>query len=338
MPVSGRVVVLTTGGTIASSFDAAKGSVSASLSVGDLLDGLKTDGLPDVEGRNILTKNSASLSLDDAELIINTIVIERARADVAGIVVTHGTDTLEETAFLADLMLEPGKPVVFTGAQTAADERHSDGPRNLADAIRVAGSAQARNLGVLVVFDGDVLAARDATKMHSARHYTFRAPDGPLGHIDEDVLRLTRALAPYPRFPLVAPARPVDLITLTLGGGERLVRLIVDNPPKGLVLSATGRGNATPLIAEMVAELDAKKIPVLITSRSPEGRVAPIYGQGGGADLKRAGAIFCGDMSGPKARLLLAVILGQKVQGDIAAQVANVTDATLTRATLTRET
>lgn len=330
MPVTGRVIVLTTGGTIASSFDAAKGSVSASLSVDDLLGGLKAEGLPDVEGRNILAKNSASLSLDDAELIVNAIVIERARSDVAGIVVTHGTDTLEETAFLADLMLEPGKPVVFTGAQAAADEQDRDGPRNLADAIRVAGSTQARGLGVLIAFDGDVLAARDATKVHSARRYTFRAPDGPLGHIDEDVLRLTRMSAFYPRFPLVRPARPVDLITLTLGGGERLVRLIADNPPEGLVLSATGRGNATPLIAEMVAEFTAKNIPVLITSRSPEGRVAPIYGQGGGADLKRAGAIFCGDLTGPKARLLLAVILGQKERGDIAATVARVVDATLT--------
>ena len=333
MPVTGRVVVLTTGGTIASSFDAAKGSVSASLSVHDLLGGIRAKSLPQVEGRNILSKNSASLSLDDAELIVNAIVIERASADVTGIVVTHGTDTLEETAFLADLMLEPGKPVVFTGAQAAADEQDSDGPRNLADAIRVAGSAEACNLGTLVTFDGDVFSARDATKMHTARRYTFRAPDGPLGHIDEDVLRLTRAPVSFPRFPLVAPAGPVDLITLTLGGGDRLVRLIADNPPKGLVLAATGRGNATPAIVEMVAELTAKKIPVLITSRSPEGRVAPIYGQGGGADLKGAGAIFCGDMSGPKARLLLAVILGQKVQGDIAAHITNVTEATLNRET-----
>ncbi|MDO8290469.1 MAG: asparaginase [Parvibaculum sp.] len=329
MSQTGRVVVLTTGGTIASAFDVTKGSVSTSLSVTDLLSRLKVENLPQVEGRNILAKNSASLSLDDAELIVNAIVIERARADVIGIVVTHGTDTLEETAFLADLMLAPGKPVVFTGAQAAADEQDRDGPRNLADAIRVAASTQAQSLGVLITFDGDVLSARDATKMHSARRYTFGSSNGPLGAVDQDIVRLTRRPASYPRFDLVAPARPVDLITLTLGGGERLVRLIADNPPKGLVLSATGRGNATPVIVDIVAELTAKKIPVLITSRSPEGRVAPIYGQGGGADLKRAGAIFCGDLSGPKARLLLAVILGQKNISDIAAQVASVVDATL---------
>lgn len=329
MSQTGRVVVLTTGGTIASAFDATNGSVGASLGVEDLLNGIKTEGLPPVEGRNILSKNSANLSLDDAELIVSAIVIERARADVIGIVVTHGTDTLEETAFLADLMLTPGKPVIFTGAQAAADERDRDGPRNLADAIRVAASSQAHGLGVLVTFDGDVLSARDVTKMHSARRYTFRAPGGPLGTVDQGIVRLTRHPASYPRFGLVTPVCPVDLITLTLGGGERLIRLVADNPPKGLVLSATGRGNATPSIVEIVAELTTKKIPVLVTSRSPEGRVAPIYGQGGGADLKRAGAIFCGDLSGPKARLLLSVILGQKNVGDIATQVASVADAVL---------
>lgn len=324
-----RIVVLTTGGTIASAYDEASGSVQASLGVADLLGGLDVSGLPPCEGRNVLSKNSASLTLDDAMAIVAAVAEARARADVSGVVVTHGTDTLEETAFLADLMLAPGKPVVFTGAQAAADEIDRDGPRNLADSIRVAAHESARGLGVLVVFDGDILPARDATKRHAARRHTFMASAGVLGDIDQGVVRFYRRPACFTRFTDMNAAGPVDLVTLTLGGGERVVGLVAAAKPIGLVLSATGRGNSTPGIVETVRGLVAKGVPVLVTSRSPEGRVAPIYGQGGGADLAQAGAILAGDLSGPKARLLLAVILGQNEPGDIAARVASVADATI---------
>jgi L-asparaginase len=325
----GKIVVLTTGGTIASAYDKATGAVQASLNVTDLLGGLDATDLPPVEGRNIISKNSASLTLADAILIVTAIAEACAREDVAGVVVTHGTDTLEETAFLADLLIAPGKPVVFTGAQAAADEIDRDGPRNLADSIRVAAHAPAHGAGVLIVFDGDILTARDATKRHAARRYTFVAPSGPIGDIDQGIVRLTRRPATYQRFAEMKLAEPVDLVTLTLGGGERLLKLVADASPKGLVLAATGRGNATPGIVEIVRQLVAKQVPVLVTSRSPQGRVAPIYGQGGGADLQKAGAILAGDLSGPKARLLLAVILGQSARGDIAARIASVAFATI---------
>jgi L-asparaginase len=324
---SHHVAVLTTGGTIASTFDGATGSVTTRLGVEALLDELPKAGLPPVMGRNVLARNSYALTLDDALAILRAIDAERACRDVAGVVVTHGTDTLEETAFLVDLLLEPGKPVVFTGAQASADEPDRDGPRNLADAIRIAGDRNARGLGVLVAFDGDIFPARDATKRHTSRRQAFGATMGPVGTVDTGIVRIVRRPARFPRFGTARLAEPVDLITLTLGGGERLLQLAAEAGARGIVLAATGRGNATPPIVSLVGELTRNGVPVLVTSRSPEGRVEPIYGQGGGADLEKAGAIFAGDLSGPKARLLLSVILGQPDAGDVASLVRSVANA-----------
>ncbi len=318
---AGKVAVLTTGGTIASTYDRTSSSVHATLDASALLAGLPATDLPPVEGRNILARNSYALSFEDALAIVRAIEEMRACDDITGVVVTHGTDTLEETAFLADLLLEPGKPVVFTGAQASADEPDRDGPRNLGDAIRVAATGSASSLGVLVVFDGDILTARDATKRHSSRRHTFVATTGPIGTVDRGVVRLTRRPASFTRFAEANLAAPVDLVTLTLGGDDRVLNLCAGAGARGIVLAATGRGNATPNIVSRVAQLHASGIPVLVTSRSPEGRVEPIYGQGGGADLEKAGAIFAGDLNGPKARLLLSLILGQSTAGNVASLV-----------------
>lgn len=322
-----HVAILTTGGTIASTYDAATGSVNARLGANALLDELPSAGLPSYTGHNVLARNSYALTLDDALTILRAVDAERRRGDVAGVVVTHGTDTLEETAFLLDLLLAPGKPVVFTGAQASADEPDRDGPRNLADAIRVAGDRRARGLGVLVAFDGDIFPARDATKRHTSRRQAFGATMGPIGTVDNGIVRIVRRPVAFPRFTTAGLAEPVDLITLTLGGGERLLQLAAEAGARGIVLAATGRGNATPPIVSLVAGLTRDGIPVLVTSRSPEGRVEPIYGQGGGADLEKAGAIFAGDLSGPKARLLLSLILGQPDAGGVAALVRPIANA-----------
>jgi L-asparaginase len=326
--MSSRVVVLTTGGTIASNHDVQSGSVQVRLDAGALLASVAKDGLPTIEARGIFFKSSFALTLDDGLAIVGAIKAELARADVAGVVVTHGTDTMEETAFLADLLIEPGKPVVFTGAQLAADHLGADGPRNLADAIRVAAAPAAIGLGTLIVFDGDILAARDATKRHTSRLHAFEAPGrGPLGIVDRGSVHMTRRPAAYPRLAVDALVEPVDLLTLAMGGGDRLLRAAVETGARGIVLNATGRGNAAPAITAYVAELIAGGLPVVITSRCGEGRVAPVYGMGGGADLEKAGAIFAGDLNGPKARLLLALALAQPEPRNIAEWIASVVDA-----------
>ncbi|MCX5494361.1 asparaginase [Kaistia dalseonensis] len=323
-----NVVVLTTGGTIASNHDVQSGSVQVRLDAGALLASVAADGLPAIEARGIFFKSSFALTLDDGLAIVRAIKAELARDEVAGVVVTHGTDTMEETAFLADLLIAPGKPVVFTGAQLAADHPGADGPRNIADAIRVAAAPAAIGLGALIVFDGDILAARDATKRHTSQLHAFAAPGrGPLGIVMRGAVHITHRPASYERFGVEALAEPVDLITLAMGGGDRLLRAAVETGARGIVLNATGLGNAAPPITAYVGELVACGLPVVVTSRCGEGRVAPVYGAGGGVDLEKAGAIFAGDLNGPKARLLLALALAQPEPRNIAELIASVVDA-----------
>jgi L-asparaginase len=218
---------------------------------------------------------------------------------------------MEESAYLADLLIDSPKPVVFTGAQLHGDEPDSDGPRNLADAIRVAASLDASGLGVVIAFGQEIHAARDATKIHTSRVGTFASHEhGKLGEIDAKRVWIQRRA--IRRDPLVTSRiEPnVDLIKLVIGSDGRFMTAAIETGARGLVLEAFGRGNATPAVTKAAVEAIQQGIPVAVTSRCPQGRVAPIYGAGGGSDLATAGAIFCGDLSATKARILMALLLG----------------------------
>ncbi|MBV8398082.1 MAG: asparaginase, partial [Acetobacteraceae bacterium] len=232
-----------------------------------------------------------------------------------GVVVTHGTDTMEESAFLADLVVTSDKPVVFTGAQRHADERDTDGPRNLAEAIRLAASGL-RGLGAVILFDQEFHAARDATKTHAYRVGAFTSMEhGKVGEIDGDRILLHRrpALRLTVSTERIEPA--VDLLKLVMGSDARFIRFAFQSGAKGIVIEAFGRGNGTTSVVEGVREAIEAGTPVVIVSRCPQGRVKPIYGKGGGKDLAAAGAIFAGDLAGVKARVLLAVLLGAGLSG-----------------------
>jgi L-asparaginase len=230
---------------------------------------------------------------------------------VSGVVVTHGTDTMEESAWIADLTVDTDKPVVFTGAQRPADTPDADGPRNIAEAVRVAAHGAARGLGTMIAFEGEFHAARDATKTHASRVDTFASGEhGKLGEIDGTTVVVHRRplLRRFYDVPLIEPA--VDLLKMTMGDDGRLLRLAAASGAKAIVLEGFGRGNTPPPVTAIVAGLIAGGLPVIVTSRCPRGRVRPIYGNGGARDLERAGAIFAGDLAGPKARILAAVLLG----------------------------
>ncbi len=315
-----RVVLVSTGGTIASRVDLARGNVRASASGNELV-GLLRDNLADiaVEVDEFCKIASFNLDLDTAFRLAQRVARHLARADVAGVAVTHGTDTMEESAFLTDLVVGSHKPVVFTGAQRHADEPDTDGPRNLAGALRLAASGLAA-LGAVVLFDQEFHAARDATKTHAYRVGTFTSMEhGKLGEIDGDRIVLHRR--PLLRATIatgrVEPA--VDLVKLVIGSDARFIRCAMQSGARGLVVEAFGRGNANLAVVAGVREAVAAGVPVLVTSRCPQGRVQPIYGDGGGKDLVDAGAIFAGDLTGVKARVLLSVLLGA---GLSAAQIA----------------
>ena len=307
-----HVHVLFTGGTISMRVDPGTGAAMPALSGEEIVS--KVPGL----------KKEARLTLEDYARLPGPHVTphwmwrlkERvgevlADASVDGVVLTHGTDTLEETAYLLDLTLASPKPVVFCGAMRTVSEPGWDGPANLLAAVRTAVHPASSGRGVLVTVGEQIHAAAEATKWHSQSLAAFRSPHGPLGVID-------RGQVVYHRPPFraaVLPARrlvsEVDLHTMAAGVDDALVRASLARGTRGLVLEATGCGNVPPAVLPAVRAALAKGIPVVLVSRCSEGRLAPAYGyEGGGRMLKEMGLIFGQELPGAKARIKLMVALG----------------------------
>jgi len=308
-----KILILATGGTIASRYDPRHDDVRAVGQASDLAEWLRTQ-TPDLraEARDIMTVNSYQMDLPDLYAMTQAIRHAVQENDVAGVVVTHGTDTLEESAFMADLLVGTDKPIVFTGAQRSADDPYSDGPSNLLDAARVAGSPAARGLGVLAVFGQEIHAARWVSKVHTSALRAFGSPGhSRVGSVDGE--RVVIDARPDARAALDCPAiEPrIDLIRLCVGADARFIDCAAATGAQGIVLEALGRGNATETVLEGVRRAIASRIPVVVTSRCPQGLVAPIYGGGGGVGLARAGALFGAGLSGAKARILMSVLLGR---------------------------
>ena len=312
-----KVCLITTGGTIASRTEPDSGHVTASLDgreLGKLLGG----GLEGIEVvvDEFCKVSSFAMTLDLSFALARHIA---ARLDEGfdGVVVTHGTDTMEESAFLADLIVPTGKPVVFTGAQHPADDPNPDGPQNIRDSIRLAASDAAVGLGAMICFDHEFHAARDVTKSHTSRTDTFfSAEHGKLGDVDGDRIVVHRRPVLRKTYACEKIATDVELIKLSLGATDRIVRLTARDGAKALVLEGFGRGNAPPAITEAAIDIVRAGVPVVMTTRCQRGRVKPVYGNGGGKTLAEGGVIFAGDFSGQKARVLLSVLLGLGLKGD----------------------
>lgn len=314
-----KICLVTTGGTIASRRDVKTGHLAAAVS-GAALRAAVRDPLTDVdlEIDEFCQIGSFAFDLPLAFRLAQRINERLGRIDCDGVVVTHGTDTMEETAYMADLLLDSGKPVVFTGAQRTADQPDADGPRNIADAVRLAASPAAQGLGAVICFEQEFHAARDVTKTHTSRVDTFMSAEhGKLGEIDAGRVTVHR-LPILRRVYAASDINPeVELIKLAIGSTGGFIRYAADNGCKGVVLECFGIGNATPSVTAAAAEITARGIPVIVTSRCSRGRVKPVYdGNGGGKDLIGAGAIFAGDLSGTKARVLLSILLGMGWDGE----------------------
>jgi L-asparaginase len=311
-----KIVVVGTGGTISSRYDAAKGRVVASQNVEDIVAMLPDrSGLPSLEYQNFSTMASFEMTIDTVLQLVKHLDKLLADPEVAGVVVAQGTDTMEETSFLADLLIPSQKPVVFTGAQLPHDHPQTDGPRNILDSIRAASSADAVGLGAMVCFNGQLHAARDVTKVHTSALETFQSFNhGALGDVDGQRVIISRRTTI--RLSLTANKldKRVDLIRVVLGLDGRSIDSAVQSGVDGLVVEAFGRGNSTTAVGQAVSRASAAGVPVIVTSRCPVGRVEPIYGSGGGGgrDLQDAGAIFAGDLKGSKARILLIVALSDQ--------------------------
>jgi L-asparaginase len=306
-----RICIVTTGGTIASKVDPDTGAAVPAVAAEELL--AEVPGLADlgeVEAVEFSLVNSWDMTPAAMADLARTIAGLAPRAD--GFVVTHGTDTMEETAFVLDGLLDLDQPVVVTGAMRNASQAGSDGPRNLLAAATVAAADQARGLGGVVVMNDEVHAARHVTKLHTTALDTFGSPGvGPLGAVDDLGLLLWWRPGPRPPLPLVDPDPDVQLVKMVAGLDEVLLRAALDAGAGGVVLEGSGAGNVHAAVQPAVRALVDAGVPVVLASRCPGGRVVPAYGgDGGGATLAALGTIRAGDLNGPKARLALMFALG----------------------------
>ena len=307
-----RVAALFTGGTISMVRDPAAGGNVPALDGAALLalvPGL--EAIAEVEAID-LGRTPASHFLLPRLLEIGD-EIRRAQADpgIDGVVVVQGTDAIEETAFLWDLVLDGGAPVVVTGAMRTSSDTDFDGPRNLRDAVRVAASPEMRGSGVSVVLAGSIEPADTVIKTNTSAFDTFRSLDGPrLGTVVDDGVVLERARGPRRHVSTDRADEAVAVITATVGTDGRLLDGAA-GWAHGIVVEATGAGNTSAALLEAATRAMNAGIEVVLTTRCPSGAVSDAYAfPGGGATWARAGAIMAGHLSGPKCRIALALGLG----------------------------
>ncbi|HGL6203852.1 TPA: asparaginase [Staphylococcus aureus] len=232
-----------------------------------------------------------------------------------GFVITHGTDTLEETAFLLDLILGIEQPVVITGAMRSSNEIGSDGLYNYISAIRVASDEKARHKGVMVVFNDEIHTARNVTKTHTSNTNTFQSPNhGPLGVLTKDRVQFHHM--PYRQQALenVNDKLNVPLVKAYMGMPGDIFSFYSREGIDGMVIEALGQGNIPPSALEGIQQLVSLNIPIVLVSRSFNGIVSPTYVyDGGGYQLAQQGFIFSNGLNGPKARLKLLVALSNNL-------------------------
>ncbi|MFO8405233.1 asparaginase [Staphylococcus aureus] len=232
-----------------------------------------------------------------------------------GFVITHGTDTLEETAFLLDLILGIEQPVVITGAMRSSNEIGSDGLYNYISAIRVASDEKARHKGVMVVFNDEIHTARNVTKTHTSNTNTFQSPNhGPLGVLTKDRVQFHHM--PYRQQALenVNEKLNVPLVKAYMSMPGDIFSFYSREGIDGMVIEALGQGNMPPSALEGIQQLVSLNIPIVLVSRSFNGIVSPTYAyDGGGYQLAQQGFIFSNGLNGPKARLKLLVALSNNL-------------------------
>lgn len=309
-----KVAIVFTGGTISMTVDEKIGAAIPSLS-GEQIMSMVTniDKVADIEVYNfdeIPGPHMTPEKMLNLRNFINDILLSE---DISGVVVTHGTDSLEETAYFLDLTLDSPKPVIVTGAMRSSDELGYDGPSNLAAAVCTAISDEAYNKGVLVVLSNEVLLASEATKTNTLTLNTFKSLTcGPLGIIDCDKLVLSRDIVNRQTIVVDKVEPDVALIKSGVGMDESFIKFAADKGCKGIIIEAMGRGNIPPGMLKGVEYARIKNIPVVIATRCHSGRVFDSYGYlGSGRDLRNLGCIFAGDLPGQKARIKLMVALGK---------------------------
>lgn len=312
-----NVLIILTGGTISMKAKGSMGVVPSS-ELADLLNEFpQLNSVANIDVMEYLNLPSPYITpqmmLELAKLIDLQIV------DYDGVVITHGTDTLEETAFLCDLVLTTRKPVVFTAAMRSGSDIGLDGPRNIIGAVRVASHHDSTDKGVLVVMNDEIHTARDVVKFDTGKVDAFRSVDyGPLGSVDPDTIVYHRSTLFRESVWTDKLDTAVDLIKAVAGMDERHIRCSVETGAKAIVIEAFGRGNLPSSLVEEIRNALKTNILVVICSRCYTGRVLSEYGyEGGGKHLEDMGCLLAGDLKGAKARLKLMALFGKYNDPDV---------------------
>lgn len=306
-----RIVVLTTGGTISTRDVDGRGAKPV-LRGEDLLKEIPGLGAAaEVEVAELTFVPGAFMTLATMRQMSERAQQILTRAEVGGLVVTHGTDTLEESAYLLHLTVGSDKPVVFTGAMRTSSQIGFDGYRNLYDAVRVAATDAARGLGALVVLNEEIHSARWVTKTNGQKEDTFKSPaTGPVGVLYGDGPRLF--MRPMART-VLAPRleTKVDLVRLCVDCDDKFIRCAVESGSRGLVLEVFGGGRVNPTLLPAIDRALAAGMRVAATTRCATGHMWDMYGyEGAFRDLQRRGLLFAHDLPGHKARVKLMLALG----------------------------
>ena len=308
-----KILVLHTGGTISMQADASGAVVTSSDNpmnhVSNPLEGIQVHTLDffNLPSPHIKPKHMLALYQK----------IKEEAANYDGVVITHGTDTLEETAYFLDTMEVPHMPIVLTGAMRSSNELGSDGVYNYLSALRVASDNRAADKGVLVVMNDEIHAAKYVTKTHTTNVSTFQTPThGPLGLIMKQEILYFKTAEPRVRFDLDHIQGLVPIISAYAGMTDELIDMLDLEQLDGLIIQAFGAGNIPKETAEKLESLLQKGIPVALVSRCFNGIAEPVYAyQGGGVQLQKSGVFFVKELNAQKARLKLLIALNAGLKG-----------------------
>ncbi|OCA92734.1 L-asparaginase [Bacillus wudalianchiensis] len=309
-----RIFVIHTGGTISMQEDKQSGAVKPTdknplVSFDHLFDEVAT--IVSAEPFHLPSPHITPKEMLELKNLIEQ-TLQKKPFD--GVVITHGTDTLEETAYFLDLTLTTDVPVVVTGAMRSSNEIGADGLYNLISSVRVAACSEAKGKGVMVVLNDEIHSADNVTKTHTSNISTFQSPQyGPIGIITKRKVLFHHEPAIRRKIPVAAVDKRVALIKAYAGMDSYLLSALKELHYDGVVIEALGQGNLPPAAVSAVKELINEKIPVVLVSRCFNGIVQDIYGyEGGGKQLKELGVIFSNGLNGQKARLKLLIALGSE--------------------------
>jgi L-asparaginase len=305
------VQVIATGGTIAMRRDPTSGGAVPAVTGADLV--AAVPGLANLARIDVEEFTNIPSEWMRPELWLQ--LARRVRqivADVTGVVILHGTDTMEETAFFLDVTVPTTTPIVLTGAQRAASDPDPDGPGNILDAVTVVVHPRSRGRGAMVVMGGEIHAARRATKADTEDVDAFDSAAPPeMGRVRAGRVRFTRPAPPRVHVPFPATAPRVDIIPMYAGADDVALKAALARGAAGVVIEAVGAGNVSEELYRGILEALQAGVPVVISSRVWHGGVRPLYAYpGGGVSLVEAGAILAHDLRPPKARVLLIAALG----------------------------